>query len=77
MTTPEPTIVTRPDQPYVAYRATVTMQSIPTIADRIGNVVGWLISNGIPLAGAPFLKYDLIDMGKELEMEAGVPTRHP
>ncbi|WP_163510399.1 GyrI-like domain-containing protein [Fodinicola acaciae] len=77
MTTPQPTIVTRDEQPYVAYRATVTMASIPAIADRIGDVVGWLMANDIPLAGAPFLKYNVIDMGRELEMEAGVPTQTP
>src|SRR5262245_28567757 len=50
------------------------MSTIGAIADRIPEVFAWLGARGIALAGAPFLKYNLIDMARELEIEAGVPV---
>src|SRR5262245_21876498 len=73
----EPTIVERPAQPYVAIRKVVTMDTIPEIADRLPAVFGWLAARGIAPAGPPFLKYNRIDMGGELEVEAGVPVPAP
>jgi effector-binding domain-containing protein len=73
----EPTIVERSEQPYVAIGGRVTMQTIGEIADRIPELFGWLGSRGIEPAGAPFLKYDVIDMERQLEIEAGVPVPAP
>jgi hypothetical protein len=39
-----------------------------------GHGRGWLSMRGIEPAGAPFLKYNIIDMGRQLEIEAGVPV---
>ena len=39
----------------------------------IGEVFGWLDGHGLVPAGPPFFKYNVIDMARELEMEAGVP----
>jgi RNA polymerase sigma-70 factor, ECF subfamily len=72
-----PEITERPEQPYVAVRAQVTMQAISAIADRIPEVFGWLGARGVASAGAPFLKYNLIDMARQLEIEAGVPVAAP
>jgi effector-binding domain-containing protein len=69
-----PRIVERAEQPYVAVSGRVTMQTIGTIADRLPEVFGWLGARGLEPAGAPFLKYDLIDMERQLEVEAGVPV---
>jgi effector-binding domain-containing protein len=71
-TTPE--ITGRTEQPYVAVKAQVTMQTIGAIADRIPEVFGWLAAHGVAPAGAPFLKYNVIDMARQLEIEAGVPV---
>ena len=68
-----PEIVTRAEQPYVAVRAKVTMGEIAAFARRFGEVFGWLDSHGLAPAGPPFFKYNVIDMARELEMEAGVP----
>jgi effector-binding domain-containing protein len=70
----EPRIVEQPEQSYVAVRGLVTMESIGRIADRIQEVSGWLAARGIEPDGAPFLKYNLIDMQRELEIEAGWPV---
>lgn len=70
----EPRVIERADQPYVGIRATVTMTTIPAIADRIPELFGWLAERGIAPAGAPFLKFNVIDMAADMELEAGIPT---
>jgi effector-binding domain-containing protein len=70
----EPAIVDRAAQPYLAITRLVTMRTINEIADRIPEVFGWLGARGLTPSGAPFLKYNLIDMERELEIEAGVPV---
>jgi effector-binding domain-containing protein len=67
-------IVDRPAQPYVAVRRTITMQTFPEIADRLPGLFGWLGERGVAPAGAPFFRYLLIDMERELDVEAGVPV---
>jgi effector-binding domain-containing protein len=69
-----PEIVARAAQPYVGIRQLVTMQTIAQIADRLPEVFGWLDARGIEPAGAPFFKYNVIDMERELDVEVGVPT---
>jgi effector-binding domain-containing protein len=70
----EPRVVNRAEQPYVAIRGVVTMRTIPEIADRFPEIFGWLSARGIDPAGAPFLKYNVIDMERQLDIEAGVPV---
>jgi effector-binding domain-containing protein len=67
-------VVQRDAQAYVAIREAVTMETISEIADRIPEVFGWLGARGVEPTGAPFLKYNVIDMGRRLEIEAGVPV---
>jgi effector-binding domain-containing protein len=73
----EPLVVTRSGQPTVGITGTVTMRTIPEIADRIPEVFGWLAARGIEPAGAPFLRYHVIDMSRGLVIEAGVPVAAP
>ena len=69
-----PEIVTRPEQPYVAIRASVPMTELGAFAARTGEVFGWLGARDLAPAGPPFFKYNVIDMTRELEMETGVPV---
>jgi effector-binding domain-containing protein len=69
-----PRIVERPEQPYVAISGQVTMQTIGAIADRLPEVFVWLAAHDLEPAGAPFFKYNLIDMQRRLEIEVGVPV---
>lgn len=69
-----PEIATRAEQPYVAVRARVTMAELGGLGGRFGEVFGWLGAHGRAPAGAPFFKYNVIDMERELEVEAGVPV---
>jgi effector-binding domain-containing protein len=70
-------IVDRPAQPYVAVRRTVTLQTFPEIADRLPGLFGWLAERGVAPAGPPFFRYLVIDMERELDVEAGVPVAAP
>jgi effector-binding domain-containing protein len=72
-----PTVEERPAQPYVAIRRTITMQTFPEVADRLPEVFGWLAAQGIAPAGPPFFRYLVIDMERELDVEAGVPVAAP
>jgi len=53
------------------------MAGIAAFAVRTGEVFGWLGDRGLAPAGPPFLKYNVIDMARELEMENGVPVAAP
>jgi effector-binding domain-containing protein len=75
--TEEPTIVERAAVPCVSLRATVTMQTINTIAHRIADVFGWLAAHGHAPDGPPFVRYNVIDMAADLDIEVGVPTKGP
>jgi effector-binding domain-containing protein len=66
-----------PAQPYVAIRRTITMQTFTEIADRLPNVFGRLAARGIAPVGPPFFRYLMIDMERELDVEAGVPVAAP
>jgi effector-binding domain-containing protein len=63
--------------PYVGIRRTITMQTFAEVADRLPELFGWLAARGIAPAGAPFFRYVVIDMERELEVEAGVPVAQP
>jgi effector-binding domain-containing protein len=69
-----PEIVLRAEQPYVAIRSRVTMAGLGGLGARFAEVFGWLGAHGLAPAGAPFFKYNVIDMMRELEVEAGVPV---
>jgi effector-binding domain-containing protein len=73
----DPQVLARAEQPYVGIRRTVTMDSIRSIADRIPALIGWLDERGVTPAGAPFLRYWVIDMERQLDVEAGVPVAEP
>jgi effector-binding domain-containing protein len=69
-----PEIETRTEQPYVALRARVPMSGIAAFAVRTGEVFSWLAARGLAPGGPPFLKFNVIDMARELEIENGVPV---
>jgi effector-binding domain-containing protein len=72
----EPRIVERAAQPYVAIKTVVTMDELGRVVPPLNaEVFGWLASRGVAPAGPPFWKYNLIDMERCLEIEAGVAVR--
>lgn len=73
-----PTIVEFAEQPYLAIRKNLTMDQIgEQLPPLIPEVFGWLAARGIAPAGAPFFKYNVVDMRGEMEIEVGVPVATP
>ena len=74
----EPEITELPARSYAAIPASVTMETIGTVVPPLnGEVFGWLAARGITPAGPPFWKYNVIDMARNLEVEAGCPVAGP
>ena len=70
-----PEIVTRAEQQYVAIRTQVNQADLGTVVPPLNQeVFAWLGARGAAPAGAPFWKYNVIDMARTLEIEAGVPV---
>ena len=70
----EPKIDERAEQPYMGIRTVTPWQQLPTLIPRfIGEVFGFLGQQGIEPRGAPFIRYHVIDMDGELDIEVGVP----
>jgi effector-binding domain-containing protein len=73
----EPEIMQRAAQPYAGVSAWVAMAEVGSIADRIPEIFGSLGARGIAPAGPPFFRYHVIDMERQLLVEAGVPVASP
>jgi DNA gyrase inhibitor GyrI len=74
----EPQIQQRAAQHYAGIVMTVTMDSISDAVDEaFPELFGWLARNGIAASGPPFIRYLVIDMAAELEIEMAVPVGAP
>jgi effector-binding domain-containing protein len=74
----EPQLQARAAQPYVGIRMTVPMDGISGAVDEaFPELFGWLGVNGIAPTGAPFIRYLVIDMAADLELDFGVPVAAP
>ncbi len=69
-----PEITQRAAVPYAGISAWVTMAAVGAVADRIPQIFGWLGARGIAPVGPPFFRYHVIDMERQLLVEAGVPV---
>src|SRR6186997_2419249 len=71
----EPSVMERPAQRYVGITSAVTMENIGVIlAPLHGRLFGWLDERGIAPDGAPFWKYNVIDMSSAMEVEVAIPV---
>ncbi|MEU9983913.1 GyrI-like domain-containing protein [Streptomyces sp. NPDC050856] len=73
----EPVVVERPEQPYVFMRRSVRMDGFGEVADRLPELLGWLAARDIAVAGAPFFRFNTVDLGGVSEVEAGLPVLAP
>lgn len=74
----DPTIIERPAQPYAGIRITCPIRAIGKSAPPlIGELFGWLGQHGVEPAGAPFFRYDVIDMEGDMQLTVGVPVAKP
>ena len=49
------------------------MTEFAQVADHLPAIFGTLAEQGVPVTGAPFLRYRVIDMSADLVVEAGIP----
>ena len=76
--TTEPEIVELSERPYVAIAASVTMETIGIVVPPLNQeVFGWLAARGITSAGPAVWRYNVIDMDRRLEVEAGALVAEP
>jgi effector-binding domain-containing protein len=70
-----PKISERGEQPYVAVKSVVSMKEIGAVAGKfLEEAFGWAAGHGLAPVGAPFFKYNVVDMERGLEIEFGLPT---
>jgi|GEM_PF-2397797 len=73
-----PKLVTRAAVPYVGIASTETLQSMATLFPRLMPKLGAYIgSHHLKPAGAPFIKYDFVNMPSKLRVELGMPLAKP
>jgi effector-binding domain-containing protein len=71
----EPRIEQRAAQPYAGIRMSVTGDGLDAAVDEgFPDLFGRLAQRGVAVAGPPFIRYLVIDMEGELEVELGVPA---
>jgi effector-binding domain-containing protein len=71
----EPQVDQRDAQPYVGIRTLATMQDLSTVIPQLHReVFTWLGEQGIAPAGPPFIRYHVIDMERQLDIDLGVPV---
>lgn len=71
----EPGIDYRPEKPYLGIRTQVPMKGMSRVADQLRKEVAvWLKQQGVEPVGPPFLRFHVIDMAGEMDIEVGVPV---
>jgi effector-binding domain-containing protein len=73
-TTTEPKIDNRPEKHYMGIRVQTPFKGMFKVVDQIRKEMTiWLEQQKIEPAGPPFLRYHVIDMAGEMDIEYGVP----
>jgi len=71
----EPKIEFRDEQPYMAIRTQAALKDLrKVIPQLLTEVFAWLDKEGAPPAGAPFIRFNVIDMAAKSDIELGVPV---
>jgi effector-binding domain-containing protein len=72
----EPKVEDRPEQHYAGIRTQATMDELGSgiIPQLHGETMAWLRARGLAPSGAPFLRYHVIDMACNLDIEMAWPV---
>jgi effector-binding domain-containing protein len=74
----EPRVEVRPARPYAGIVMHVTMDRLSGAVDEgFPELFEWLAERDLAVAGPPFIRYVVVDMASELEIELGVPADVP
>jgi effector-binding domain-containing protein len=71
----EPKIDSRPEQVYMGIRTQTTMKGMFKVVDQLRKeLFNWQIEQGVEAVGPHFLRYHVIDMAGEMDIEVGIPV---
>jgi effector-binding domain-containing protein len=71
----KPKLEDRAEQPYVGIRTQVRSSQFKKIIPQfLGELFGWLDKQGTTPVGAPFMRYHVINMAGNMDVELGVPV---
>jgi effector-binding domain-containing protein len=74
-TVSQPRIDYRTERPYMGIRTQVPMKGMFQVVDKLRQEMSiWLKQQGVEPAGPPFLRYHVIDMAGEMDIEVGIPV---
>ncbi|MBP8001636.1 MAG: GyrI-like domain-containing protein [Chloroflexi bacterium] len=74
-TVTSPQIDYRAEKPYVGIRTQTPMKGMFKVIDKLFKEMNvWLKKQGVKSAGPPFLRYHVIDMAGEMDIEVGMPV---
>lgn len=77
-TTTEPKIDQRTEQPYMGIRIQTPFKGMFKHIDKLSKELPkWFKEQGIEPAAPPFLRYHIIDMEGEMDIEYGIPVHEP
>ena len=70
-----PSLDDRDEQSYVGIRTQIPMKGMsPVVARLFKELSGWTKQNGVEAVGSPFLRYHVIAMDADIDIEACIPT---
>jgi effector-binding domain-containing protein len=71
----EPQIDERPEKVYMGIRTQTPMKGMFKVVDGLRKeLTAWFKAQGAAPAGPPFLRYHIIDMAGEMDIEYGIPV---
>src|SRR5579871_5853044 len=74
----EPKIDYRDEKPYLGLRTQTPMKGMSSVVNRLmKELSAWVKQQGVKTAGPPFLRFHVIDMAGEMDIEVGYPVQKP
>lgn len=68
----------RAEQPTLGIRIQTPMRGMSKAIDQLSKeLAGWIKKQGLTPAGPPFLRYHVIDMDGDMDIEFGIPVSEP
>src|SRR5260221_11650247 len=70
----EPKLIDRKEQPYMGIRTQVPMRQLQKMVPKFVNeLVTWLAAQGVKPTGGRFMRFHVINMKSNMDVEIGVP----
>src|SRR5258708_22389029 len=71
----EPKLIDRKEQPYMGIRTQTPTSNFPNMIPKFVNeLLTWLAAQGVKPAGGPFMRFHVINMKSNMDVEIGGPV---